>query len=81
MDVSQAQLSVEPVIPPKDMVNENVDHIGVMAYAAWHRHTGKTCSGKTWMKNHGLRKLNSNMETYLNNLLSIKTIEFQGTSF
>ncbi|KAI0234474.1 Filamin-C [Lamellibrachia satsuma] len=38
MDVSQQQLEVKPVIDAKDMVNPEVDHIGVMAYAAWHRH-------------------------------------------
>ena len=41
MDVSQHNLEVMPVIDAKDMVNPDVDHIGVMAYAAWHR-TGKS---------------------------------------
>lgn len=36
MDESQRALGVDPVISAKDMMNPEVDHIGVMAYAAWH---------------------------------------------
>ena len=42
MGASQSQLGVEPVISAKDMVSENVDYIGVMAYAAWHQHVTKS---------------------------------------
>ena len=38
MAVSESQLGVPSVLSAKDMINPEVDHIGVMAYAAWHRH-------------------------------------------
>ena len=56
MKVSESVFSVPAVIKPKDMENPEVDHIGVMAYAAWHRNadafpvpvqTEDTCSGST----------------------------------
>ena len=37
MRVSESEFSVPPVIGARDMANPEVDHIGVMAYAAWHR--------------------------------------------
>ena len=38
MDASKRDLGVEPVLTAKQMVQPDVPHIGVMAYAAWHRH-------------------------------------------
>lgn len=37
MKASESQLGVRRVISPTDMTIPTVDHIGVMAYAAWHR--------------------------------------------
>lgn len=37
MKASESQLGVRRVISPTDMTIPTVNHIGVMAYAAWHR--------------------------------------------
>ena len=36
------RLGVEPVIPAKEMSDPDVDHLGVMAYAAWFEHLHNT---------------------------------------
>ena len=35
IDTAKNQLHVEPVLSSKDLINPEVDHIGVMAHAAW----------------------------------------------
>ena len=35
MTAAKQQLAVEPVITAKEMADKDVDHLGVMAYAAW----------------------------------------------
>ena len=42
MEVSEKVFSVPHVISHKDMAFPEVDHIGVMAYAAWHRDADAT---------------------------------------
>ena len=37
MQVSESVFSVPPVIESRDMANPEVGHIGIMAYAVWHR--------------------------------------------
>ena len=37
MRVSENSFGVPPVITARDMADPEVDHIGTMAYAAWHR--------------------------------------------
>ena len=38
MTASKRDLDVEEVLSAKQMMNPEVPHIGVMAYAAWHKH-------------------------------------------
>ena len=38
MQVAENQLSVSPVITSKEMADPEVDHLGVMANAAWFQH-------------------------------------------
>ena len=33
-------LGIEPVISAKEIADPEVDHLGVMAYAAWHQRNG-----------------------------------------
>ena len=39
MDASRS-LGIEPVISAKEIADPEVDHLGVMAYAAWHQRNG-----------------------------------------
>ena len=39
MTAASKQLNIEPVITAKEMADPEVDHLGVMAYAAWFQHT------------------------------------------
>ena len=40
MECAQNSLAIEPVISAKEIADPEVDHLGVMAYAAWFQNKG-----------------------------------------
>ena len=70
-------LGIEPVISAKEIADPEVDHLGVMAYAAWHQRNGVNviiehsyrCNSKNWQiqtgEIHALNTPASNESQYV----------------
>ena len=48
MYASERDLGITPIISSLDIADPEVDHIAVMAYAAWHMHVQVPTTAFTW---------------------------------